>query len=103
LDLSYTGVLLARFFLGFAEAPFYPGVLFLISGWYKRDELALRAALVSCGIPISSGFGALIASGILQGMQGKLGQAAWRREHNRLSLLTEAKRSIDGCFTSRAA
>ncbi|KAG0699521.1 major facilitator superfamily domain-containing protein [Suillus ampliporus] len=75
---NYTGVLLARFFLGFAEAPFYPGALFLISQWYKRDELALRAALVSCGIPISNGFGALIASGILQGMQGKLGQAAWR-------------------------
>ncbi|OAX40255.1 MFS general substrate transporter [Rhizopogon vinicolor AM-OR11-026] len=75
---NYTDILLARFFLGFAEAPFYPGVLFLISGWYKRDELALRAALVSCGIPISSGFGALIASGILQGMEGKLGQAAWR-------------------------
>ncbi|KAG1767132.1 major facilitator superfamily domain-containing protein, partial [Suillus occidentalis] len=75
---SYAGAVLARFFLGFAEGPFYPGSLFLISQWYKRDELALRVALVSCGIPISNAFGSLIASGILQGMQGKLGQAAWR-------------------------
>ncbi|KIK39077.1 hypothetical protein CY34DRAFT_352225 [Suillus luteus UH-Slu-Lm8-n1] len=75
---SYEGAVLARFFLGFAEGPFYPGSLFLISQWYKRDELALRVSLVSCGIPISNAFGSLIASGILQGMQGKLGQAAWR-------------------------
>ncbi|KAG0708668.1 major facilitator superfamily domain-containing protein [Suillus ampliporus] len=75
---SYTGILVARFFLGFVEAPFYPGALFLISGWYKRDELAVRTTLVSCGSVLSFGFGTLFASGILQGMQGKLGQAAWR-------------------------
>ncbi|KAG2034737.1 major facilitator superfamily domain-containing protein [Suillus americanus] len=75
---NYTGAVLARFFLGFAEGPFYPGSMFLISRWYKRDELASRVALISCGIPISNAFGSLIASGILQGMQGKLGQAAWR-------------------------
>ncbi|KAG0708677.1 MFS general substrate transporter [Suillus ampliporus] len=80
LSTLYTGVLLARFFLGFAEGPFYPGVLFLISGWYKRDELAVRTTLVSCGSVLSAGFGALFASGILQGMPGKLGQAGWRRE-----------------------
>ncbi|KAG1746407.1 major facilitator superfamily domain-containing protein [Suillus lakei] len=75
---NYTGVLLARFFLGFVEAPFYPGVLYLISGWYKRDELAMRTTLVTCGSVLASGFGAVFASGILTGMEGKLGQAAWR-------------------------
>ncbi|KAG1739088.1 major facilitator superfamily domain-containing protein [Suillus paluster] len=75
---NYTGIFLARFFLGFAEGPFVPGVLFLISGWYKRDELAVRTTLVSCGSVLSAGFGAVFASGILSGMQGTLGQAAWR-------------------------
>ncbi|KAG2113222.1 MFS general substrate transporter [Suillus clintonianus] len=75
---NFTGAVLARFFLGFAEGPFYPGSLFLVSQWYKRDELALRVTVVSCGIPISNAFGSLIASGILQTMQGKLGHAAWR-------------------------
>lgn len=75
---NYTGVLVARFFLGFVEGPFLPGALFLISGWYKPDEIATRTALVSSGISISSAFGSLFASGILHGMQGKLGQAAWR-------------------------
>ncbi|KAG2744501.1 MFS general substrate transporter [Suillus brevipes Sb2] len=75
---NYTGVVVARFFLGFAEAPFFPGIIFLISKWYKRDEIALRITLVSCGSFLSSAFGSLFASAILHGMQDKLGQAAWR-------------------------
>ncbi|KAG1746412.1 major facilitator superfamily domain-containing protein [Suillus lakei] len=75
---NYTGVLLARLLLGFAEGPFFPGTLFYISGWYKRDELALRTTLVTCGSVLSAGFGSLLASGILTGMQGILGQVAWR-------------------------
>ncbi|KAG2089321.1 uncharacterized protein F5147DRAFT_725982 [Suillus discolor] len=29
--ISYTGIIVACFFLGFAEAPFFPGIVFLIS------------------------------------------------------------------------
>jgi MFS family permease len=75
---NYAEVLVARLFLGFAEGPFLPGALFLISRWYKRDELAVRTALVSSGIVFSAAFGSLFASGILSGMQDKLGLAAWR-------------------------
>ncbi|KAG2070957.1 MFS general substrate transporter [Suillus decipiens] len=78
ITTNYTGTIVARFFLGCAEAPFYPGMIFLVSKWYKRDELALRIILVSCGAFLSSAFGSLLASGILYGMQDKLGQAAWR-------------------------
>ncbi|KAG1772091.1 major facilitator superfamily domain-containing protein [Suillus occidentalis] len=74
---NYTQVLLARLILGFAEAPLFPGAIFLLSVWYKRDELAVRATLISCGSMFSAGFGSLFASGILTGMQGKLGQAGW--------------------------
>ncbi|KAG1878771.1 major facilitator superfamily domain-containing protein [Suillus subluteus] len=76
----YTEVLFARLLLGFSEAPFFPGTIFLLSGWYKRDELAVRTTLITCGAVLSAGFGSLFASGILTGMQGKLGQSAWRRE-----------------------
>ena len=75
---SFTGALLTRFFLGFIEAAFFPGALFLLSKWYKRDELGLRTALLYCGSLISNAFGSLIASGILDSMDGKLGRAAWR-------------------------
>ncbi|KAL1937734.1 hypothetical protein VTO73DRAFT_12887 [Trametes versicolor] len=75
---DFVGALLTRFFLGFVEAAFFPGSLFLISKWYKRSELGTRTALLYCGNIISNAFGALIASGILDGMDGKLGRAAWR-------------------------
>jgi MFS family permease len=75
---SFVGALLTRFFLGFVEAAFFPGALFLISKWYKRSELGQRTALLACGSLISNAFGALIASGILDAMDGKLGRAAWR-------------------------
>ncbi|KAI0307088.1 MFS general substrate transporter [Multifurca ochricompacta] len=75
---SFTGALLTRFFLGFVEAAFFPGALFLLSKWYKRSELGLRTALLACGNLISNAFGSLMASAILSGMQGKLGHAAWR-------------------------
>ncbi|KAI0068747.1 MFS general substrate transporter [Artomyces pyxidatus] len=75
---NFTGALLTRFFLGFVEAAFFPGSLFLLSKWYKRSELGLRTALLACGNLISNAFGSLMASGILSGMQGKLGHDAWR-------------------------
>jgi sugar phosphate permease len=78
ITANVTGVLLTRFFLGFVEAAFFPGAVFLISKWYKRDEIGLRLTILSCGNIISSAFGALIASGILNDMNDKLGHAAWR-------------------------
>ncbi|KAG2369173.1 major facilitator superfamily domain-containing protein [Suillus spraguei] len=75
---NYTQILIARLLLGFAEAPFFPGAIFLISAWYKRDELAVRATLISCGSMFSSGLGTLFTTGILTGMRGVLGQASWR-------------------------
>jgi len=57
---------------------FFPGSLFLLSKWYNRSELGQRTALLSCGSLISNAFGALIASGILDVMDGCLGRAAWR-------------------------
>ncbi|KAF8272071.1 major facilitator superfamily domain-containing protein [Lactarius quietus] len=75
---NFTGALITRFFLGFVEAAFFPGALFLLSKWYKRSELGLRTAMLSCGSLISNAFGSLMASSILSEMQGKLGHAAWR-------------------------
>jgi MFS family permease len=76
--ISYTGALLIRFSLGFVEAAFFPGALFLLSKWYKRGELGLRTAVLFCGGLISNAFGTLLASAILDSMEGKLGRAAWR-------------------------
>ena len=100
---NFTAALLTRFFLGFVEASFFPGALFLLSKWYKRSELGLRTALLSCGLLISNAFGSLMASAILSGMQGKLGHAAWRfvasiPESRSLTVIV----TPGGCFLSKA-
>lgn len=46
---SFTGLVVVRFFLGFVEAPFFPGVIFLMSSWYTRAELTRRVAWFYAG------------------------------------------------------
>jgi MFS family permease len=46
---NYSGLIAVRFFLGFVEAAYFPGVLFFLSSWYTRKELAFRTALLYSG------------------------------------------------------
>ncbi|KAI0918954.1 hypothetical protein AcV5_002000 [Taiwanofungus camphoratus] len=75
---NYAGIILCRLFIGLPEAAFYPGAMYLLSRWYTRKELAFRSAVIYGGLLISNAFGSLMAAGILSGMQGKRGIAAWR-------------------------
>lgn len=36
---GYSGILACRFFLGAIEAGFLPGVMFIMSTWYKKSEI----------------------------------------------------------------
>lgn len=49
-----------RIFLGFVEAAFFPGALYLLSKWYTKKELATRTALLYSGSIISNAFSGLI-------------------------------------------
>ncbi|KAI0876511.1 allantoate permease [Hypoxylon argillaceum] len=75
---SFGGLLAARFFLGFAEAPFFPGAIFLMSSWYTRGELAYRIAWFYSGSSLSNAFGGLIGAGVLSNLSGAHGIAGWR-------------------------
>ncbi|KAG1793184.1 MFS general substrate transporter [Suillus plorans] len=75
---TYRAAVILRFFIGFVEATFFPGAIFILSRWYKRDELGLRTVFLFCGNSISNAFSALIASGILASLDGVLGFTAWR-------------------------
>ncbi|GAB7351920.1 hypothetical protein MBLNU459_g2460t1 [Dothideomycetes sp. NU459] len=75
---SYGGIVACRFVLGLVEAPFFPGVLFYLSKWYTKRELSLRMSLFYAGSLVSGAFGNLIAAGILKGLNGKHGMAAWQ-------------------------
>jgi MFS family permease len=67
-----------RFFLGFVEAAYYPGCLYYLSCWYKRDELSFRTTLLYMGALISGAFSGLLSAGITGGMDGVMGWRAWR-------------------------
>ncbi|KIM52142.1 hypothetical protein SCLCIDRAFT_141785 [Scleroderma citrinum Foug A] len=75
---SFGTAVVSRFFLGFSEAVYFPGALFLLSRWYRCDELGLRMAYFSCGATVGQFAGPLLASGVFSAMDGKLGYAAWR-------------------------
>ena len=36
---DYKGILICRFFLGVIEAGFFPGVLYIMTCWYKTNEI----------------------------------------------------------------
>ena len=61
-----------------AEASFFPGAMFLLSKWYKRSEMGVRSAVLLSGGIISNAFGSLIASAILDLMDGVFELPAWR-------------------------
>ena len=75
---SFGGLVAIRFFLGFVEAAYFPGCLFLLSSWYTRKELGLRTAILYSGSLMSGAFSGLITAGIISGMDGKGGLRAWR-------------------------
>lgn len=75
---SYGDIVACRFILGFVEAPFFAGVLFYLSKWYTKAELNLRMSIFYSGSLLSGAFGNLIAAGILKGLAGKDGLAAWQ-------------------------
>ncbi|RAL10157.1 putative MFS transporter [Aspergillus homomorphus CBS 101889] len=75
---SYGGIVACRFILGLVEAPFFAGILFYLSKWYTKNELAFRMSIFYSGSLVSGAFGNLIAAGILGGLQGHRGMAAWQ-------------------------
>jgi MFS family permease len=41
---NYASIMSIRFFIGITEGPFLPGIIFLLSCWYKKEELGKRIA-----------------------------------------------------------
>ena len=75
---SYHHLFAIRFLLGVAEAPFFPGVFFLMSSWYTKKELALRTAILYSGLILATAFSGLIAAGVFANLDGARGLAGWR-------------------------
>ncbi|KAJ5135005.1 uncharacterized protein N7515_004283 [Penicillium bovifimosum] len=65
---SFSGIIATRFFLGFVEAPFFPGAVMLIH----------RIAWFYSGSSLANAFGGLIGAGVLENLDGAHGIAGWR-------------------------
>ncbi|KAI9372451.1 major facilitator superfamily domain-containing protein [Aspergillus egyptiacus] len=65
-----------RVILGALEAGFYPGCIYLLSTWYPRYELQKRNAAFYLIGSMASGFGGVLAYGLMQ-MDGIGGKTGW--------------------------
>ncbi len=65
-----------RFFLGLAEAGFFPGMIVYLTHWYRREDRARAVALFMTAIPISQLIGAPV-SGLLMRVHW-FGLSGWR-------------------------
>ncbi|USW57174.1 Putative major facilitator superfamily, MFS transporter superfamily [Septoria linicola] len=74
---SYAGLLVVRFFLGLAEAGFFPGVIMYLCFWYPPHERATRMAIFAGSVAVAGAFSGLLASGI-GFMNGVGGLRGWQ-------------------------
>ncbi len=63
---NFGGLLTTRWFLGMAESGFYPGVIFYLTTFYTRSELAGRLSIYYAASEIAGAFTGLIAYGVFQ-------------------------------------
>ncbi|KAK5163156.1 uncharacterized protein LTR77_010940 [Saxophila tyrrhenica] len=75
---SYGGMLAYRFFLGLIEAGFLPGVLYLMTCWYKRNEVGKRFSIFFTALCFSGAASGLISGAVISGLDGSRGMAGWR-------------------------
>ncbi|EXJ83950.1 hypothetical protein A1O3_04617 [Capronia epimyces CBS 606.96] len=74
---TYHGLIVARFFLGVAEAGLFPAATYLLTIWYKRYELQKRMAVFYAAASLSGAFSGLLAFAI-EKMDGISGLAGWK-------------------------
>jgi D-galactonate transporter len=66
-----------RVLLGFAEAGFFPGIIFFLTLWFPAAERARIIGLFMAAIPLSSVIGSPV-SGMLLGLEGWMGLHGWQ-------------------------
>jgi MFS family permease len=76
LVTNYHGLLIARIFLGIAEAGLYPGVAYYLTCWYCSEDLGFRQSLFFSGASMAGAFSGLLAYAIAK-MDGVGGKPGW--------------------------
>ncbi len=73
---SFSGLATTRFMLGLAEGGLFPGINFLLTTWYNRNEQNMVISLFFAGSTLAGAFGGILAFGIRH-MDGVGGKAGW--------------------------
>jgi ACS family tartrate transporter-like MFS transporter len=66
-----------RLLLGFAEAGFFPGVIYYFTQWFPDHRRARATSVFTIGIPVSSLIGGPLGAALL-GLDGIAGLAGWQ-------------------------
>ncbi|KAF9523136.1 MFS general substrate transporter [Crepidotus variabilis] len=62
---GYGGLIILRVFLGIGEAGFHAGMIFYLSFWYRRHEIAMRIGMVLNGT-VPGAIGGVLAFGLVR-------------------------------------
>ncbi|KAL4874937.1 major facilitator superfamily domain-containing protein [Aspergillus karnatakaensis] len=73
---NFGGLLAIRWFLGMSESAFFPLVIYYLTTFYRRGELARRLAIFYAAQSIASAFSGLLSFGVFRIDSGPL--ASWR-------------------------
>ncbi|EJU04672.1 MFS transporter [Dacryopinax primogenitus] len=73
---NFAGMMTVRWFLGMAESGFFPLVIYYLTTFYRRGELARRLGFFYAAFNVASAFSGLLSFGVFQLHSGSL--QAWR-------------------------
>jgi len=75
---DFKHLVVLRVIIGCVEAGFAPGVLLVLSSWYKRTEQSKRFGVYISAAILSGAFGGLLAAVIVKNLEGVHGIRGWR-------------------------
>ncbi|KAL8765837.1 MAG: hypothetical protein Q9209_007196 [Squamulea sp. 1 TL-2023] len=77
---DWTALVGLRLLLGVLESGFFPGVVYLLSTWYRRYEVGKRYSIFYLIGSLASAFGGILAFGLMQiqGYPRQKGDGGWR-------------------------
>lgn len=75
---NYTSAVIVRFFLGVAEALFYPGALYMLSLFYTRKDIATHISILYSSNIVATAVSGLIAAATFNTLENTHVIAGWR-------------------------
>ena len=75
---NFSGLVVVRFFLGAFESGLFPGLVYVLTFWYRPEERAIRIALIITCPSLAWAFSGAIAFGIGKHLNTVRGLEAWR-------------------------